>query len=101
VEELEALPGIGAVTARRIVAHRREIGAFRQVEDLIRVRGIGPAKLGELRGRVSVGVESHSDAGRNGHEEGVEEAVRVGGHPIAARVRTDRPAVADQIVEAH
>ena len=101
VGELEALSGIGPVIARRIVVHREETGPFRQVADLIRVRGIGPAKLAGLRGRVSASVESHPDAGRDGDDERVEEAVRVGGHPIAARGEPDQPTVADQIVEAH
>ena len=101
VEELEALSGVGPVIARRIVAFRREVGRFLRVGDLIRVRGIGPAKLERLRARVSVGVESHPNTGRDRHDEGVEEAVGVGGHPISARVHTNEPAVADQIVEPH
>lgn len=101
VEELEELSGIGPVIARRIVAFRHEVGPFRRVGDLIRVRGIGSAKLERLRGQVSVGVESDPNAGRDRDDEGVEEAVRVGGHPIAARIGTDEPAVADQIVETH
>jgi comEA protein len=98
VGELRALPGIGPVIAGRIVEHREEVGRFRRVTDLVRVRGIGTAKLEQLRGRVSVDVESHPNAGRDGHEEGVEEALRVGGHPIAARVRAHEPASADQVV---
>lgn len=52
--ELEALPGIGPATAQAIVEHRRRHGRFRSVEELLAVRGIGPAKLAQLRGRVRV-----------------------------------------------
>jgi competence protein ComEA len=47
--ELEALPGIGPTLALRIIAGR----PYRSVEDLGRVKGIGPATLAKLRGRVS------------------------------------------------
>ncbi len=39
--QLERLPGIGPVTASRIVVERAENGPFRSVADLVRVRGIG------------------------------------------------------------
>lgn len=54
-EQLEALPGIGEVKAAAILAVRAERGGFRSVEELESVRGIGPALLGKLRGRVKVG----------------------------------------------
>ncbi|MBI4410272.1 MAG: helix-hairpin-helix domain-containing protein [Gemmatimonadetes bacterium] len=47
-EELERLPGIGPVLARRIVAHRDSAGPFREPADLDRVPGIGPALLARL-----------------------------------------------------
>jgi competence protein ComEA len=40
--ELERLPGVGSVLARRIVEHREARGLFRRLEDLQEVRGIGP-----------------------------------------------------------
>src|SRR5262245_50334576 len=54
-EELEALPGIGPVLARRIVLDRRESGRFRRAEDLLRVRGVGPRLLERLRPRIALG----------------------------------------------
>jgi competence protein ComEA len=54
VKELMALPGIGEVRARAIVAWRDANGPFRRVDDLGRVRGIGPATLGRLRRFVCV-----------------------------------------------
>ena len=51
---LQALPGVGPALARRIVQAREE-SRFRGVEDLLRVRGIGPATLERLRPLVTVG----------------------------------------------
>lgn len=54
-EQLETLPGIGEVKAAAILAVRAERGGFRSVEELESVRGIGPALLGKLRARITVG----------------------------------------------
>lgn len=40
--DLERLPGIGPVLARRIVEHREARGLFRRLDDLLEVQGIGP-----------------------------------------------------------
>jgi competence protein ComEA len=53
-DELDALPGIGPATAAAIIADRQANGPFRSVDDLGRVRGIGDAKLEQLRGLVTV-----------------------------------------------
>lgn len=47
--ELEALPGVGPVLARRIVEYREAHGSFSEIEDLLDVPGIGEAKLATLR----------------------------------------------------
>lgn len=52
--ELELLPGIGPALAGRIIEHRTLRGAFRRVEDLDAVKGIGPKMLERLRPLVSV-----------------------------------------------
>ena len=54
--ELDQLPGIGPVLAGRIVEHRRVSGPYRSAEDLLAVRGIGPALFERLRERVTVGT---------------------------------------------
>lgn len=51
-EQLDALPGIGPVTAQKIVDYRAQHGAFRSVDDLDAVAGIGPAKISQLQGLV-------------------------------------------------
>ena len=49
---LEALPRIGPALARRIVEDRAANGPFESVEDLARVRGIGPATVEAVRALV-------------------------------------------------
>lgn len=51
--ELEGLPGIGPVTAAKIIAYRRQ-QPFRQPEDLQNVNGIGPAKMNAVRDLITV-----------------------------------------------
>jgi competence protein ComEA len=52
--ELETLPGVGAVTAQKILAWRTQHGRFTSVTQLQQVSGIGPAKYAALAGRVKV-----------------------------------------------
>lgn len=52
--ELERLPGIGPVTAARIVVDREDHGPFERLEDLARVRGVGTATIEALREHVTV-----------------------------------------------
>jgi competence protein ComEA len=54
LEQLDALPGVGPATAKAILAERDKRGRFRSVEDLLEVRGIGPAKLDAIRDLVTV-----------------------------------------------
>jgi len=52
VEQLDTLPGIGPVTAQKIVDYRTAHGAFRSVDALDDVPGIGPSRVEQLRGLV-------------------------------------------------
>jgi competence protein ComEA len=52
--ELEVLPGIGPQMARRIVEARLAGGRFQRLEDLARVKGIGPRTLEKLRPLVVI-----------------------------------------------
>jgi competence protein ComEA len=53
-EELDTLPGIGPATAAAILAYREQHGRFASVDELLEVRGIGEAKLEQLRASVTV-----------------------------------------------
>jgi competence protein ComEA len=53
LDELDALPGVGPVTAQKILDYRTAHGAFRSVDELDAVPGIGPARLDELRDLVA------------------------------------------------
>ena len=51
-EQLDALPGVGPVTAEKIVAYRQAHGPFTSVDELDAIPGIGPARIENLRGLV-------------------------------------------------
>jgi competence protein ComEA len=51
-EQLDALPGIGPVTAQKIIAYRQAHGPFTSIEGLDAIPGIGPARLANLEGLV-------------------------------------------------
>ena len=53
--ELEALPAIGPVTAQAIVDYRTANGNFRSVEEIVKVKGIGPATLEKIKLLITVG----------------------------------------------
>ncbi len=53
--ELESLPGIGPTKARAILEYRRQHGPFQSVDDLAKVKGIGPATVERLRPEVIAG----------------------------------------------
>lgn len=53
-EQLDALPGVGPVTAGAIIAWRDEHGRFSRVEELLEVKGIGPATMADLLPLVMV-----------------------------------------------
>src|ERR1700686_897232 len=54
IKELEELPGVGKVTAQRILDARQKSGRFRRVEDLLSIRGISTKRLEILRPYVTV-----------------------------------------------
>jgi len=49
LEQLDSLPGVGPVTAQKILDYRQEHGAFQSVDELDAVPGIGPKRLEQLR----------------------------------------------------
>jgi competence protein ComEA len=49
LEQLDELPGIGPVTAQKILDYRQQHGAFGSVAELDAIPGIGPARLAQIR----------------------------------------------------
>jgi competence protein ComEA len=62
-EELQRLPGIGPKKALAIVLLRQRLGRLRQIEDLMKVKGIGRATLRRLRPVIRVDPAPAQDAG--------------------------------------
>ena len=53
-DELIILPNVGPVTAERIIRFREDFGVFKSIDDLTRVKGIGPKTLDKLRKYVTI-----------------------------------------------
>ncbi len=60
--QLQALPGVGAATAKLIVEHRQKNGGFKKVEELMNIKGIGEKSFLKLKS--------------DGHGRGAEKAER-------------------------
>jgi len=60
--ELEALPGVGAKTAARIVEYRQKNGPFKKVEELMNVRGVGEKNFLKLKPQITVTAKSEGAA---------------------------------------
>lgn len=59
VEQIDqAMVGVGKVKAEAIVKDREKNGPFKSVDDLLRVKGIGPATLEKNRAKLTVGTEA-------------------------------------------
>lgn len=56
VSQLEDLPGIGPALAARIVEHRQKNGAFKSIEDVMAVKGVGEKNFSKIQGFLSVGA---------------------------------------------
>jgi competence protein ComEA len=54
--ELDRLPGIGPKLAKEIVEYRKKNGPFKSVDELTKVKGIGPKSLEKLRKEVVAGA---------------------------------------------
>ena len=48
-EKLQTIPGIGEVTAQKIISYRNEKGKFKSIEDIKNVSGIGDAKYEKIK----------------------------------------------------
>jgi len=52
--QLEALPGVGPVTAARIIEYREKNGPFKKIEELMNVQGIGEKSFLRLKPQITV-----------------------------------------------
>lgn len=59
-EELQTVPGIGPATAEKILQMRKNYGAFKSVDDLLAIKGIGPKRLEKMRKYLTVGKTGSS-----------------------------------------
>lgn len=86
--ELMAIPGIGAITADRIIEDRRERGPYRSFEDLRRVRGVRAQTLDQIEPFITL---SDVDAVDLNHARAGELETLPGIGPVlAARIVIDR-----------
>jgi competence ComEA-like helix-hairpin-helix protein len=53
--QLQLVPGIGPSTAAKILQMRKSYGAFKSLNDLMAIRGIGPKRLEKMRKYLTVG----------------------------------------------
>ena len=63
LDQLETLPGVGRATAERIVEYRQKNGAFKKVEELMNIRGIGEKSFLKLRPMVFVPQKNDKGGG--------------------------------------
>lgn len=54
VQELTVLDGIGEVLAQRIVEYRDTNGPFKDISDLLNIKGIGQAKLNGIKDQICI-----------------------------------------------
>src|SRR5712692_7418637 len=54
-QELQQVPGIGPATAEKILQMRKSYGAFKSVDDLLAIRGLGAKRLEKMRKYLTIG----------------------------------------------
>jgi competence protein ComEA len=63
IAQLEELPGVGAATAQRIIEYRQKNGAFKKIEELMNVKGIGEKSFLKLKPLITVSAEKNERTG--------------------------------------
>ncbi|HEV2385676.1 MAG TPA: helix-hairpin-helix domain-containing protein [Candidatus Acidoferrales bacterium] len=67
IEQLEELPGVGPVTAQRIVEFRQKSGPFKSVDDLLAIHGISRGRLEKMRPYVVIRPSEKPRPGAGSH----------------------------------
>jgi competence ComEA-like helix-hairpin-helix protein len=92
-EELQLVPGIGPATADKILQMRKAYGAFKSVDDLLAIRGIGPKRLEKMRKYLTVGKAAAAKPNGGAKTATPASAVKGGtGTPTAGAGATKPPA---------
>jgi competence protein ComEA len=74
--QLELVPGIGPSTAEKILQARKSYGAFKEVDDLLAIRGIGQKRLDKMRKYLTVGNTTTAKKAGSGSAPGTAGAVK-------------------------
>jgi competence protein ComEA len=67
--ELETVKGIGPAKAKAIVEYREKNGAFKSVDDLANVKGLGKASVAKLKNDLTVAAAKTEDAQKSGKKD--------------------------------
>jgi competence protein ComEA len=62
IAQLQTLPGVGASTAQRILDYRQKNGAFKKIEELMNVKGVGEKSFLKLKPLITVSAEKSTGA---------------------------------------
>lgn len=53
-EQLILLPGVGDATAEKILMYRKEVGNFKKIEDIMKIKGIGTKKFEKMKSFITI-----------------------------------------------